>query len=388
MAADGPRLAIVIPERGVITESFIQSHIDGLYADRVVVWGSPRPLYHGEGDGMLSGVWSVAAATISFATRIDRVRALGAVGRRLPKPAYDRSLARFFGRVGIDVVLAEYGTMAVEVMDACSLSGIPLVVHFHGYDAYKHEVLDRFRKPYERLFQVASRVVAVSNHMHENLLENGSPPERTVCNPYGVDIGVFHAASPREAPPMVLTLGRFVEKKAPTVTLRAFARVRSIENRATLVMLGDGPLREKCIDLANELGVERQVEFPGMVSHDEVAGWMRRARCFAQHSLTPASGDSEGTPVAILEASACGLPVVSTRHGGIVDAVVDGTSGFLVDEGDVESMAARMLELIRSPGLAGQMGEAGRRHIAKRYSAERSLSRLRRILVEAAGPAG
>jgi glycosyltransferase involved in cell wall biosynthesis len=100
--------------------------------------------------------------------------------------------------------------------------------------------------------------------------------------------------------------------------------------------------------------------------------------------LRAADGDSEGTPVAVLEASACGLPVVSTRHGGIIDAVIDGTSGFLVEEGDVEAMAEHMLRLVRDPGLAATLGAAGRRHIVDNYSAEKSLSRLRAVLLDAA----
>jgi len=388
MAAEGPRVAIVIPRRGVVSESFIQSHINGLFADPVVVWGSPRPLYRGNGNGVLSGVWAAAAAAVSVVLRFDSARASGAVGRRLPEPAYRSALARFLARERVEVVMAEYGTTAVEVMGACAIAEIPLVVHFHGFDAYNRDVLDRYQERYADLFQMVSRVVAVSNHMTDQLLKQGSPPDRTLCNPCGADVAHFSGARPQEAPPVVLALGRFVDKKGPTLTLRAFARANSREPQASLVMLGDGPLREECVNLARDLGVERQVQFPGSVDHSEVVTWMRNARCFSQHSRTAASGDSEGTPVAILEASACGLPVVSTRHGGIVDAVIDGTSGYLVDEGDVESMAEKMLELIRDPGRAGEMGEAGRRHISERYSADQSLSRLRRIIVDAARSGG
>jgi glycosyltransferase involved in cell wall biosynthesis len=111
---------------------------------------------------------------------------------------------------------------------------------------------------------------------------------------------------------------------------------------------------------------------------------MRRARCFVQHSLRAADGDSEGTPVAILEASSCGLPVVSTLHAGIIEAVRDGESGFLVDEGDVDGMAAHMLRLVREPELAAKMGAAGRQHIEANYSSDKSLGRLRLVLQEAA----
>lgn len=379
-----PRLGIVIPERDVFSESFIGSHIDGLFDDPLVVWGSPRPLFHGDGEGMLSGLWATAAKMLVFGGGMPTARAQGAIGRRLPESVYSRVLAGFLKRADLDVVLAEYGPTAVAIMDACSIARIPLVVHFHGFDAYQDQTLTELRQGYERLFSMASRVVVVSKHMLAHLLNIGSPAERTVCNPCGVDVDRFQGARPEAAQPLLLALGRFVEKKGPALTVRAFARVHDEEPRSHLVMLGDGPLRDECVDLARQLGVDRQTSFPGSIGHDEVVSWMRRARAFVQHSLRAANGDSEGTPVAVLEASSCGLPVVSTRHGGIVEAVQDGVGGFLVDEGDVDGMAQHMLRLVREPELAARMGAAGRRHIEANYSSQKSLGHLRSILAQAA----
>ena len=92
----------------------------------------------------------------------------------------------------------------------------------------------------------------------------------------------------------------------------------------------------------------------------------------------PAEG--EGMPVAVLEASASGLPVISTRHGGISEAVVEGHTGFLVDEHDVPSMANRMLRVIEDATLAARLGQAGRRHIREHYSQADRLKRLASIL--------
>ena len=384
MDVEEPRLAIVIPERNVVSESFLSSHIEGLVDDPLVVWGSPRPLFHGDNEGLLSGFWATAAKMLALGRGMTAERAHGAIGRRLPNPVYSRALAQFLKRGRVEVVLAEYGPTAVTIMEACSISRTPLVVHFHGFDAYQEETVIDLRESYERLFQTASRVVAVSSHMLAHLVNLGSPPERTVCNSCGVDTQRFQGARPEAAPPLLVALGRFVEKKGPALTLQAFALVHGEESQSRLVMLGDGPLRDACVDLAKELGVDQQVDFPGIIDHDEVVGWMRGARCFVQHSLRAVGGDSEGTPVAVLEASSCGLPVVSTRHGGIVEAVRDGVSGFLVDEGDVRAMADQMLRLVRDPALAATLGAAGRRHIVSNYSAEKSLSRLRAVLLEAA----
>src|SRR5690606_28888079 len=153
---------------------------------------------------------------------------------------------------------------------------------------------------------------------------------------------------------------------------------------ARLVMVGDGPLLEACRQLARALGVERVVSFPGALPHDEVADIMRQARGFVQHSLRPADGDSEGTPLAVLEAAATGLPVIATRHGGIPDVVRDGETGILVDEGDVRAMAEAVAALALHPGRARALGEAARSRIRAEFSIERSIDSLARVLFDAA----
>lgn len=375
------RLAVVLPDRNAVSESFIRAHVDGLFDDPVEIWGSPRPLRAGVGETVLSSGPLLLARALRAVTGLEAERAAAAVGRRLPARWYEGQLAAFLRRSKVDVVLAEYGPTAVTIMEACSVSQTPFVVHFHGFDAYHQETLTELRGPYRRLFQMASRVIAVSNHMLDQLVDLGCPSERIVLNPYGVDIDQFDGARPKEAAPLLLALGRLVPKKGPLLTLRAFARVQAEEPQTRLVMLGDGPLRDQCVAFAREFGIDQSVDFPGSVDHVEVAAWMRQARCFVQHSLRAEDGDSEGTPVAVLEASSCGLPVVSTKHAGIVDAVIDGEGGFLVEEGDVDGMARQILRLVREPALAEKMGTAARQHVKANYSSEESLGRLRSVLL-------
>jgi len=388
MIGEDLRLGVVVPERNVVSESFIQAQIEGLSEDTIEVWGSPRPLFHGQGGTILSGTSSLLARALGLVTGKGSAWAAAAAGNRLPTSRYEKQLAAFLRRSRVNVVLAEYGPTGVAVMNACARSATPLVVHFHGYDAYQRETLNQMQESYARLFDAAGRIVAVSKHMVGQLSDLGAPLDRTVYNPYGVDVDVFRGGQPGSAAPTLLALGRFVDKKAPTLTLRAFAKVHQEEPQSQLVMLGDGPLREACIELARDLEIATSVSFPGSIGHDGVVEWMRRMRCFVQHSRRAADGDSEGTPLAVLEASSCGLPVVSTRHAGIVEAVRDGVSGFLVEEGDVDGMADHMLRLVREPELAERMGAAGRRHVEANYSSQKSLGRLRSILVEVARSGG
>jgi glycosyltransferase involved in cell wall biosynthesis len=144
-------------------------------------------------------------------------------------------------------------------------------------------------------------------------------------------------------------------------------------------MLGAGLLHDVCSKLIKALHVEHAVELKGIVDHAGVAALMQESRVFVQHSLVPASGDSEGTPVAILEAGAAGLPVVSTRHAGIIDAVIHGKTGFLVNEGDIDAMAEYLYQLLANPELASKMGRiAG--NISMQTLVWASIEQLRKIL--------
>ena len=119
----------------------------------------------------------------------------------------------------------------------------------------------------------------------------------------------------------------------------------------------------------------------GAQSPEVIQEQMRSARCFVQHSIVAPSGDSEGTPVAIIEAGATGLPVISTRHAGIPDVVLEGETGFLVDEHDVKGMTEHMIRMLNDPQLAGQMGARAQDRIRTTFSREVSLEKLWNIIL-------
>ena len=121
----------------------------------------------------------------------------------------------------------------------------------------------------------------------------------------------------------------------------------------------------------------------GALNHEEVMPLFSNARCFVQHSVVPSYGDAEGTPVAILEAQAAGLPAVATRHAGIVDAVVDGSTGYLVEELDIDGMADRLTRLLQDKELAQRMGKNAREHIQKNFSIRRHLDCIDDVVARA-----
>jgi len=309
---------------------------------------------------------------------------------RLPRLAREvnvavknRILARYLRSKQVKVVLAEYGPTGVSVMDACRYACIPLVVHFHGFDAYHFPTLNEFGSAYKRMFSAAHALVAVSHDMEQQLIALGAPSEKVHYVPYGVDPNIFHGADPRSSEPLFVAVGRFVDKKGPHLTILAFEKVLRRVPRARLTMIGEGELFEASKQLVRGLGISEIVEFAGSKTPPEVAATMRKARAFVQHSLRTSDGDSEGTPVALLEAGASGLPIVSTRHAGIQDVIQHGETGFLVDEGDVNSMAAYMIRLAEDPALAAHLGQQCRQKIIANFSLNRSTERLWTVLQEA-----
>ena len=362
------------------TESFIRAQIEGLPANRkLVVCGGFFPKTRGEGARILAIPRTLAGRFKRFYScewRKTPIRALA-----------EDALAKLLRAEQIDVVLAQYGPTGVELMNLCERCCIPLVVHFHGHDAHRKETLDRYGGSYATLGQMASRIVVVSVKMKASLLALGVPEEKLVLIPYGVEVERTQAVRAGANPPVFIAVGRFVEKKAPQLTVAAFAGVHRRIPEAKLVMIGEGPLREATRQLAVGMGVGDSVEFRGRCEHGAVIQAMRGARAFVQHSVEPlwgtAAGDSEGLPLAVLEAGACGLPVVATKHAGIPEAVLNGETGFLVEEGDVNGMSMWMTRLAADSDLATRIGLNARERVARLYGIDRYLSKLALTLQEA-----
>lgn len=308
--------------------------------------------------------------------------AFSRLGGRLAKRFYPteeqltRAYREVLRRTRADAVLAQYAPTAVRVLDACLAERLPLVVHFHGYDASRREVLEKYRDRYTRLLEHAAGIVVVSRQMEQRVIEMGANPKKIYYSPCGVDCTLFEASSPDLAPPTFVSVGRFVEKKAPHLTLLAFARVFEEHPQARLRMIGDGHLLDVCRDLARALGIADAVAFLGAQPHEVVREEMSNARAFVQHSVEAFDGDTEGTPVAVLEASASGLPVVATRHAGIADVVVEEETGLLADEHDFCAMATHMRQMVEDPNKAACLGRSGRQHVLMQYSLQRSMERL------------
>ena len=369
-------LLVFAPTRRAATETFVRANLEGLPFRTIAYFGDECPL--AAPDRLAYGLAILASKGL---TRLGLLRLASLPGSlvawwliRQHRPA---------------VVLAEFGFHAVRVMEAAAWRGVPLVVHFRGSDASARGRLGLLAGRYRRLMTLVAGVIVKSEPMRRTLLELGAPAERLLVSPSGADPRLFHGADPAAAPPSFLAVGRFVAKKGPLETLEAFARMRELlppaeREAARLVMVGDGPLLTPTRQRVRQLGLGAVVQLLGLADREHVVALMRSARAFVQHSQVAPDGDSEGSPVAVMEAQLCGLPVVATRHAGIPEVVQDGVSGSLVAEGDVEGMAQAMAELAEDHDLAARFGAAGRERMLKGFTVAHHLAAVTALLEAAA----
>jgi len=209
----------------------------------------------------------------------------------------------------------------------------------------------------------------------------GCPPDKIVLNACGPN-STFFNIKPSFNKKYFTAIGRFVDKKAPHLTITAFSKVAKQYADAKLFMVGSGKLLSTCEDLVRNLGIEKQVSFLGKQSREQIATLLTNTLAFVQHSVTAESGDTEGTPVAVMEASAAGLPVIATRHAGIPDVIEHDVTGFLVEEFDVATMARYMLDLCDNSEKARTLGKKGSEHIKQNFTIEKHLNCLTELIAK------
>ncbi|MEM7105955.1 MAG: glycosyltransferase [Bacteroidota bacterium] len=340
-----PRIAIINRHKAKFTETFVRQHIIHLPFRTYFLYGKGQYLPRfAVNRGHLS-------ALVSFYQDLFG---------KVPKYLVELAFKIFLKQNRIQVVLAEFGTTGAVVGPHLKDLNIPLIVVFYGYDASNKEILEAYEIQYQKMFRYAHKLIGVSKKICKKLIELGAPKDKVMYLPCSVNLELFKPVERDINDKVFLAVGRFAEMKSPHLTILAFQQVLNKHPEAKLVMAGntgEQDLFETCKILVRSLDIEDKVEFLGILTPQEVYEAMKVATVFVQHSVTtPVTGDQEGTPVAIMEAMACGLPVVATRHGGIDEIIEHEKTGLLVDEYDVEGMAKVMISLLDNPPLLKGIG--------------------------------
>ena len=374
-------ILIVSPAKISLTETFIRAHIDQLYSNVFYLYGwdldfktqsgiSLSELYR-TGSSFLTKLKSLLPHYIYF--RLDQKSKKNYTKQALIK--------RYLKEHQIDVVLAEYGTAGSFITPICKSLNLPLLVHFHGFDASREDILNTFKKGYQLMFSYATKIIVVSNAMKQALVGQGCPKKKLLINTYGPHQDYLNI-KPNLESNYIISVGRHTYKKAPYLTILAFQKVLEQQPHLKLKMIGDGELFDVSKNLVKSLGLENSIILLGGLERKEIIKHLQSAFLFVQHSLVALNGDSEGTPVGIIEAMAAGLPVVSTRHAGIPDVVIENETGLLVDENNIEEMASYMLKLVENRDLAESMGQKGKIRIENYFTLDKHLQTINQLISE------
>jgi glycosyltransferase involved in cell wall biosynthesis len=263
-----------------------------------------------------------------------------------------------------------------------------LVVHtFHGHvlEGYFGTVVSRLIRTTERcLARVTDRVIVISDRQRRDLTERFAVcrEDQVAVVPLGLDLDDLLKVAPaapsfrsdagldRDAI-VIGFIGRLVPIKDLSLLLRAFSTVAADHADTHLLVAGDGPLRSDLMRLAADLELAPRIHF---------IGWCRDLpRFYATCDLIALTSRNEGTPVALIEAMAAGVPAVSTAVGGVPDVIVDGVTGLLVSSRDPVHFASALGELVTDPARRRMMGSMARRTVAERFSSERLLGDMDRL---------
>lgn len=271
---------------------------------------------------------------------------------------------------------AHFGYWAAEVARTARRCGRPLVVSLHG-----HDVLVEGHPGTELdLALAAASTVIVPSHYLAGALTDRVPPQRLEVIPAGIDWWSlpFRARRPPSAgaPVRVTFAGRYVPKKGALDAARAMAVARERHPQLAACFVGSGPQEPTLRALVTEL------RLPATFVDGSLPGALRRCLAVSDLLVTPSrtgqDGDAESLGLVNVEAMACGVPVLSTRHGGIPE-VVPADAGVLVPEADAQALAAGLIGLLDRADQWAAMGDAGRRHVIKHFDLRRRTAEVEEV---------
>lgn len=371
-------LCIYSPLLGARSESFIRRHIQDLLPNKTAV--ITNHIYGPEE----AGSWPFDGPTYCLGKPqlYDRLKWLVQDQLGL-KPFNQRigSVKKFLRSNRVEVMMGQYLDQSLPLLELAQHLGIRVFCHAHGYDVSEKLRSDYWRKEYLKYNQFDG-IITVSETSRQRLIQLGIQSDKihVVYSGVVVPTAQIDRSHPGE---MIrcLAVGRMVAKKAPILLLDAFRRAAVRNPHIHLDYIGTGELFSAARQFIKAFKLEQRVTLHGGQLNETVLEYMKNADIFIQHSVIDQdSGDEEGLPVAILEAMGHTLPVVSTRHAGIPEAVVDGVTGFLVEEGNSAGMGECILKLAGDCSLRTAMGSTGWIRASELFSWDRERQQLLGVL--------
>lgn len=383
-------LLVVTPMLGAFSEVWLWRQVIGInnFSPTVLTWQ-----YVNREKFPIPGI-AVRTLELDFNRRdsvIDKVfkrlRGLASGNFCGPSQVEQALLKEYLAESRPDVILCHFGFTALRIIPHAQQFNIPLVVHFHGLDLSSVLRNKWYRWSLKKALKQFTAVVVVGKHQYDWMIQHGYKKDKLFLIPCGVPTEnftpLFKQTTEHEESICYIAVSRLTEKKGLPYTLRAFKKVTLSLPDSRLTIVGDGPLRNELIDLTRRLGLENNVKFTGAVGPERVTELLSESDVFVQHSIIASTGDMEGSPVAIAEASAAGLPVITTSgSGGTEELIRDGETGFLIGQKDTDSMAEAMTLLAQQPLKRRKMGKAGYYHMKSNFDTSQQITLLESALLK------
>src|SRR5690625_4461311 len=371
------KVAVCRTELLPLSETFIKEQMlafndwQGLLVGEQVLEGG-LPL-----DGLKYHLYKKARQSI-FAQQFQRIH------NALSLPS--RSFIRLLKKLAPELIHVHFGTDATWLWPSIKQLQTPVVVTLHGYDIttyksfWKSHRSPRFKLYPERLLAMAQEprwhFIAVSEAIRQKGMEFGLPAKKITVKYIGIDTNKFKPGpipiNEREL--RILFVGRLTEKKGIQYLLQAFNEVKNQVNGARLVIAGDGPQMQEAHQYADSYNLP--IDFLGSVSHERVRQEMNLATVFCLPSVTASNGDSEGFGMVLLEAQACGVPVVTSAHGGATEGILHGETGFAFTEKDVQALSQYLIQLLSDDELLCSLSDRAQRFVRQKFDIKQCTAEL------------
>ncbi len=294
-------------------------------------------------------------------------------------------------------VLATHGFSFAPLGLLGLLYRFPYALTIHGSDVRRYTSTQGLagalrRWLFRRAIERAQRLICVSQFARRSLQSLSYVPSNKLHVVYsGLDLKRFAPSDERAVKRLrerfglagrlvLLTVARLVPRKGHDQVLHSLARIVPIYRDVHYLIVGEGPDRERLVEITKNLHLESHVTFVGRVPEEELNHYYDIADIYVMVSRQ--EGETvEGFGFAFIEASARGLPVIGGRHGGVPEAIVDGQTGFLVDPLDTDDLIQKLLALIEDPSLRQTLGKQGRERVLAEFTARRMAERTVEVLI-------
>lgn len=241
------------------------------------------------------------------------------------------------------------------------------------FTAHRYDIYDKAPADFAVRAAAAAALITVSEANARYIATTfGVPSSHIHLIPCGVDTERFAPSTPSAPahPPVILCVARLNPVKNQELLLSACACLKTLGIQFRCVLVGDGPTRDRLLSEVARLGLEAYVELAGPADQAGVLRWLQQA------TVSVLSSHSEGMPVSLMEAAACGLPSVATAVSGVPELIENGVTGFVTPSGDEQALATALARIICDRELAVRMGKAARLRALERFSVGLQADRL------------